>query len=279
MTPAELAKSHRVIDDLSENSRFTKDCIPSGVRFIDEITCGGWVKGTLTLLAGRPGMGKTAFALQFSLCATESKGDVFFLSLEMSGLELLHRIISSTTGINLSELFSEMRDADLEHLVSGIDDLHRFDRMKIASAPNSIEALEEYLTENKYDVVFVDYLQLMRTEAMAGGRYAGISDISARLKRLAVEQNIAVVSLCQLNRENEKRPGREPAISDLRDSGSLEQDADMIILLNSREYYEAAVSSDSRFVTCNVAKNRSGKTGLSNHLFKLGTQQIVWGCA
>ena len=213
--------------------------VPSGFPELDRLTS-GWQKGTLLILAARPGMGKTAFALTMARnIAVDFKKPVAVFSLEMSSIELVTRLISSETRIPGKKL----KQGNLERA--------KCRRLK---------------QQHDIQMVFVDYLQLMRGgDAYKGNREQEISQISRQLKGLAKELKIPILALSQLSRAVETRGGdKKPQLSDLRESGAIEQDADMVMFIYRPDYYglnatEDMVEGEAQLL---IEKHRSGSTGM-----------------
>ena len=243
--------------------------VPSGFTDIDRVT-GGWQRSDLIILASRPSMGKTAFALSLARnMAVDFRKPVAIFSLEMSSLQLVLRLISSESGLPAEKLRSGKLEAyEWEQLNSKIG--------KLVDAPLYIDdtpALTIFELRAKcrrlkaqydIDMVFVDYLQLMSGPGdNKGNREQEISNISRSLKSLAKELNIPVLALSQLSRAVETRGGsKKPILSDLRESGAIEQDADIVMFIYRPEYYKIDVDEDGNstqgIAEIIVAKHRNG---------------------
>lgn len=251
--------------------------VPSGFSEIDRITQ-GWQKSDLIILAARPSMGKTAFALNLARNAAVDYGrPVAFFSLEMSSIQLVTRLISSESSITSSKLRSgNLLDHEWQQLHSKVNPLINA-KLFIDDTPQlSIFDLRAKCRRLKqqYDIqmVFIDYLQLMTSKGdNKGNREQEISNISRSLKSLAKELNIPVLALSQLSRNVENRPGsKKPQLSDLRESGAIEQDADMVLFIYRPEYYGLNDESDNDsqgLAIINIAKHRNGKLGDVNLQF------------
>ena len=235
----------------------------------------GFQPGTLIILAARPAMGKTAFALSMARnMAVDFKKPVAFFSLEMTGIELATRIISSEAKIPGDKLKKgeNFTDADREQLMAGT--------MPLSDAPIYIDDTPQLSIfdlrakcrrlKQRFDIqmVFIDYLQLMHSGTennRNGNREQEISTISRQLKALSKELKIPVLAMSQLSRAVETRGGsKEPMLSDLRESGAIEQDADIVMFIYRPEYY--GIDSDDKGSTQGmadiiIAKHRSGSTG------------------
>ena len=250
--------------------------ISSGYFKLDDMIC-GWQNSDLVIIAGRPAMGKTAFALSLAKnIAADQKIPMAFFSLEMSDVQLANRLISNACMIEGTKLMSGQLDrADWLRLDKKID--------KLKDAPLYIDDTEglsvmelrtkarRLVREKGVKLIMIDYLQLMTASGMKyNSRQEEVSLISRSLKGLAKELNIPVLALSQLNRGVESRQGAEgkrPQLSDLRESGAIEQDADMVIFLHRPEYYGLKMSDDGLIDYHNraeviISKHRKGATGI-----------------
>jgi replicative DNA helicase len=274
----ELVK--KAIDDIesAKNSDANLRGVPSGYTGLDRITQ-GWQKSDLIILAARPSMGKTAFALNLARnAAVEFNKPVAFFSLEMSSVQLVTRLISSETYLPAEKLRKgDLEEYEWQQLNTKIDPLVKA-QMYIDDTPQlSIFELRAKCRRLKqqFDIqmVFIDYLQLMTAGGdNRGNREQEISNISRSLKSLAKELDIPVLALSQLSRNVESRPGsKKPILSDLRESGAIEQDADMVIFIYRPEYYgindDGEGNSVQGLAVINIAKHRNGKLGDVNLKF------------
>ena len=227
----------------------------------------GLNKSDLILLAARPGMGKTSLALNFALNVGKASGKaVAVFSLEMSKEQLCTRLISGEALISNQKLITgELTEADWGRIAQAAGVLSRTD---IRIDDNPLLTVADMNAKcrriDNLGLVVIDYLQLMTS---AGGKgYAGenrqqaVSDISRMLKIMAKELNVPVVCLSQLSRANEKRDDKRPMLSDLRESGAIEQDADIVLFIYRDDYYNED-SEKRNIAECIVAKNRHGETG------------------
>ncbi|BAI79546.1 replicative DNA helicase DnaB [Deferribacter desulfuricans SSM1] len=238
--------------------------IPSGYTDLDKLT-NGFQDSDLIIVAGRPGMGKTAFALNIALNASyRFDKSIAIFSLEMSANQLVQRLLATEAKIESSKLRSgklNMEEWNRLASVGGeLNDLKLFiDDTPAISVMELRAKCRRLKKEHGLDMVIVDYLQLM-SGSNVDSREQQISEISRSLKALAKELNIPVIALSQLNRSVENRSDKRPQPSDLRESGAIEQDADLIIFLYRDEVYH----KDSKFQgLCEVivAKHRNGPTG------------------
>lgn len=249
--------------------------VPSGINAIDEKT-GGWQKSDLIIVAARPGMGKTSFVLSIARnAAIDHNVPVAFFTLEMSAEQLVHRLFSIESGISSEKIAQgKLQEAEWSVLMDRIGRLNN-DNLIIDETPAlSIFDLRAKCRRLKHQrdiqLVIVDYLQLMQGDAdgghgksKSGNREQEISYISRSLKGLAKDLQVPVIALSQLSRDVEKRAGiKRPQLSDLRDSGSIEQDADMVIFIYRPEYYKLNVFEDNTpsegFADLMIQKNRHG---------------------
>ena len=245
--------------------------VPSGFTSLDRVTA-GWQKSDLVILAARPGMGKTAFVLSTARnAAVDHNQGVAIFSLEMSRIQLVNRLISSEAELGSEKIkkgnLEEHEWAQLHHKIA-----------KITSAPIFIDdtpalSIRELRTKcrrlkakNDIKMIIIDYLQLMSGDGNAkgsmGNREQEIASISRALKNLAKELDVPVIALSQLSRQVENRPDKRPQLSDLRESGSIEQDADMVIFLYRPEYYKIDVDEAGNSLKgvgeVIIAKHRNG---------------------
>ncbi|MCK4677850.1 MAG: replicative DNA helicase [Bacteroidales bacterium] len=243
--------------------------VPSGFTELDRVTS-GWQKSDLIILASRPGMGKTAFALTIARnVAVDFKKPVAFFSLEMSSIQLVTRLISSETQLpvvklrkgNLEPHEWEQLNAKIEKLIEAplfIDDTPALTIFELRAKCRRLKA------QHNIELIIVDYLQLMSSHIEGkGNREQEISQISRSMKSLAKELNTPIITLSQLSRAVETRAGtKEPILSDLRESGAIEQDADLVLFIYRPEYYKLNEDKEGRslagFAQVNIAKHRNG---------------------
>ena len=256
-----------VLDRLSEMSE-SENHLPglsTGLSAVDQkIT--GLNKSDLILLAARPGMGKTSFALNIALNVAKSTNmTVAVFSLEMSREQLATRLLSAEALVENNRLKTGMlRETDWEKIAGAASVLNRVNiriddnpMLSVADMNAKCRRLENL------GLVVIDYLQLMTSAGKGGGgesRQQVVSDMSRMLKIMATELNVPVICLSQLSRANEKRDDKRPMLSDLRESGAIEQDADIVLFLYRDDYYHED-SEKHNIAECIVAKNRHGETG------------------
>jgi len=243
-----------------------------GLASLDGVT-GGWRKSHFIVVAARPAMGKTAFLLSMAKNMADKGHPVLIFSLEMSKHDLGERLLSMASEISVSKINGQQGEiTQLDKLILQnqsnilakdplyIDDASDLTIYEIASKARQMKR------EQNIECIMIDYLQLMKANSKFNNREQEVSSISRALKQLAKELDIPVIALSQLNRGVEARSGenKKPVLSDLRESGSIEQDADMVLLLHRPEYYGIDVdeNGDSTKGRADViiAKNRSGAT-------------------
>ena len=254
--------------------------IPAGFYRIDHLTK-GFHPNELIIIAARPSMGKTAFALNLAVnMAINAKKSVAVFNMEMSAEQLVTRMLSTVGQIDMGKL----QTGRLEHqdwkrvneAISRLADTKMFLDDNLGQTVNEIRAKCRRLanSEDGLDVVIIDYLQLINsTSKYAGQRQQEVSEISRSLKTMAMELNIPVIALAQLSRNVDGREDKRPILSDLRESGSIEQDADIVAFLYRDDYYHPEnaidpVTSASEFI---IGKHRNGPTGKIDLIFKRNT--------
>ena len=261
-----LTDTYKTVEQAYENKALVTG-VPTGYHDLDVLTS-GFQPGDLIVIAGRPSMGKTALALNVAQNACQEKGlPSAVFSLEMSKEQLSLRMLSSEAAVDSSKMrggfLSESDLARINRAAGSLYDLPIY----IDDSPG-ISALEirakarRMKMEKGLGLVMIDYLQLMRGRASAERRELEISEISRSLKALAKELNVPVVALSQLNRKVEERGNKRPVLSDLRESGAIEQDADVIIFIYRDEVYNKEADNPNRGIAeINVAKQRNGPIG------------------
>lgn len=240
--------------------------ISSGFSDFDQMTS-GFHPSDLIILAARPAMGKTAFALNLALnAAMKSKKGVLLFSLEMSSSQLLQRLLSIEAGIGLQKIRNGFLDPDdwgklglasmkLSNSEINIADLPNVNVLEIRAIARRLKAA------GKLDMIIIDYLQLIKGNSTRGdNRQQEISEISRALKGIARELDTPIIALSQLSRATEQRADRRPMLSDLRESGAIEQDADMVMFLYRDDYYNED-SEDKGLTEVIIGKQRNGPVG------------------
>ncbi|MEI8355197.1 MAG: replicative DNA helicase [Deltaproteobacteria bacterium] len=248
--------------------------VPTGYFDLDEKTA-GFQRGDLVIIAGRPSMGKTAFALniaQYAAIHAEPNQAVALFSLEMSKEQLVTRLLCSEARVDASRLRTgHLIETDWHKLTRGASALHEA-KIFIDDTP-AISVLEmraksrRLKAEHNVGMIVVDYLQLMRGGSNPESRQQEISEISRSLKALAKELNVPVVALSQLNRGLESRTDKRPMMSDLRESGAIEQDADVIMFVYREEVYDKENPELKGKAEIIIGKQRNGPIGTVNLAF------------
>ena len=241
--------------------------VPSGFSDLDELTA-GFQGGDLVIIAARPAVGKTALALNIAQnVGTRTERTVGVFSLEMSKEQLFLRMLTSEAEIDGHRLRTGfLVESDWSRLPAALSTLSEA-RIFIDDTPG-ISVLEmraksrRLMAEHGLDLLIIDYIQLMQGRGRFENRTLELGSISRSLKGLAKELNIPVLVISQLSRAPESRSDHRPLLSDLRESGALEQDADVVILLFRPDQYPDVAPEDERTVELNVAKHRNGPTGV-----------------
>lgn len=253
-----------VVDDLEAVVEGRKPRgLSTGLGILDDLI-GGWMPGQLVIVAGRPGMGKSVAAVGFARSAVRRGDTAFVFSVEMSRGELMNRLLSDVGDIDLSRFTNgRLTREDLHRIRKARDEiaswpLHVYDQFRTVSA---IRAASRRLAQ-RYGtpgLIVVDYLQRLTPEGRNDRRDLEVGQFARALKTLAQELGTTVIAPTQLNRGNETRTDKRPQLADLRDSGELEQEADIVILLHRDDYYdrECARAGEADFI---VAKHRNGPT-------------------
>lgn len=263
----ELAKHKQLITGLE-----------TGFPDFDKITT-GLHGGEMIILAARPGMGKTALALNMAtFAASRTKKAVAIFNFEMSADMLVNRMISAVGQIDSYKLQTgNMLEKDWKRYneaLSQLSETNIFIEDNVSSTVQDIRAKCRRLanSENGLGLVVIDYLQLVNSgNKRVESRQVEVSEISRSIKTMALELDVPVIALAQLSRSAEKRESNQPMLADLRESGSLEQDADMVLFINRKDYYEKAKDFNNKIVPAEltIAKHRKGGLGTINLLFEL----------
>ena len=265
------------LEELAKNKR-TITGLETGFPDFDKITT-GLQGGEMIILAARPGMGKTALALNMaSYAAGRTKKAVAIFNLEMSADMLVNRMISSIGQIDSYKLQTgSMQEKDWKRYneaMSQLADTNIYIEDNSGVTVGEIRAKCRRLAQSEegLGLVVIDYLQLVSTgNRRVESRQVEVSEISRALKTMALELNVPVIALSQLSRSAEKRESNQPMLADLRESGSLEQDADMVLFINRKDYYEKAKDFNQKIVDAEliIAKHRKGGLGTVELLFEL----------
>ncbi len=253
------------IRDLYENRGEVRG-VPSGFHLLDTML-GGFQRSDLIILAARPGMGKTSLALNIALNAAKNHGaHIAVFSLEMSREQLVQRLLSQeakldSQNLRLGKIFGEDEWARLEVAAETLRTCQIYIDDTAALSPFELRTKARRLhAEHDLDMIIVDYMQLMHSGRRSENRVQEISLISRTLKQLARELRVPVMALSQLSRQVENRADKHPQLSDLRESGSIEQDADLVIFIYREGKYDKE-SERSNVAEIIVSKHRHGPTG------------------
>ena len=265
-----------VLDNIEKASRSDSAVtgVPSGFIDLDNMTT-GFQPSDFILVAARPSMGKTAFVLNVvEYAALRKKKHCLIFSLEMSSEQLVNRLLSMESGVDSQKLRKgNLSDDDWADVVDGVGVIGgstiMIDDTPGISFPEMRSRARKIKLEKGVDIIIVDYLQLMSGSGAghsSESRQQEISEISRSLKSLARDLNVPVIALSQLSRACEQRPDHRPVLSDLRDSGAIEQDADIVMFLY-RDYYYNKDTANPNIAEVIISKHRNGP---------LGTVQLMW---
>ena len=255
---------------IEQRSQGIMNCLPTGFCDLDRQLGGGLRPGNLILVAGRPSMGKTALAVNIAMQAAREKHTTLFLSMEMTEQEISDRLIAQAGSVYLSDVIAGNMEGDpgerimaaMSRLVDcslHIDTQGGLTYFDVASKARSTKR------QHGLDLLVIDYLQLM--SGTGDNRNSQIEVITRSMKALAKELNVPIILLSQLSRDCDKRTNKRPMLSDLRDSGSIEQDADIVMFVYRDELYNTE-SPDKGTGEIIVGKNRQGQTGMVRMLFE-----------
>ena len=257
----------------------------TGLKVFDAIT-GGLRNSELIILAARPSVGKTAVSLNLMRYLTQMNQNIIpvFFSLEMNAASITNRLIASCGRYDSRKLdnpYAKLTDDEKARWNQSLEAVRAINLETFDSAAQTMSDIRRKtrkmsrIHKGKQLVVVIDYLQIIKAENRNMSEYERITSISKELKELAKEFDIPVVCLAQLNRGNEGRNDKRPMMSDLRGSGAVEQDADIVALLHREDYYEQDTANHNNEIEINVAKNRNSKTGLVTMYFDRTTQTIM----
>ena len=246
--------SQKLIEKLNKDRKLFSRGVTTPFHKLTQWT-GGFHPGDLIVVAARPGMGKTSFLLQLAFKAARSGENVSFLSLEMGKDQIVSRVLSMLSGVNLLKLRTgPLVDNELRGISAQMDLIRRTNFNVYDTGVSVLSGISHLIYREKPSFVCIDYLQLIHDDNKSERRDLEIANITRSLKRLAVEMKIPIIVASQLNRGIEHRSSFEPMLADLRDSGSIEQDADMVIFIANIKDRE-----DRKHII--IAKHRNGPTG------------------
>lgn len=261
------------IEELVRSDKKKMTGVATGFSNLDKLT-NGLQKSDLIIIAARPSVGKTAFALNIARNALihkmNNEPSIAFFSLEMGADQLLTRLLAAQSGVSITNLRTGNLSLDeLEEVSFSMEFMKKFKfhvdetpGIKIGDLKSKARKLK---LENGLDMILIDYLQLITTANNSDNRQQEVSEISRELKGLAKELQVPIVALSQLSRGVEQRADKKPMMSDIRESGAIEQDADIIMMLYRPEYYGSNIEIDEEVVEGKtmliISKNRNGATG------------------
>lgn len=239
--------------------------VKSEYKYIDRVLGGGLLNSGFYLLAGRPGMGKTTLGLNIVRKVAKKGLPVLFVSLEMSKEQITQKLLALETGLSTQELVGKMDAQAVDRVTEAATQIHDLPLTLNRKTDATVSDIANMARAVKgLALICVDYVGLIEPDDKRAKPYEGVSQVSRDLKRLAMRLNIPILGLAQLNREVTGRSDKRPLISDLRDSGRLEQDANGIILLHRPDYYDPNYKHDGIspvILEVDIAKNRHGPTG------------------
>ena len=251
----------QTFDEVLDNLDKPPTLMPTPFSKINEVI-DGFRPGAVYVVAARPGVGKTMLGMEFAHHAGRDRGVLFF-SMEMSKQELAKRIISSVSSVTASEIFRGNIDQEnwkrIANSRSSIGEGLMIDDRPGTSVDRIRAVFHKALAERPIDLIVIDYLGLMEDVQASKSRYEKVTNISNDVKRLARELNVPIIALHQLNRAVESRAEPKPTLADLRDSGAIEQDADVVMLLHRDQNADGSFLSELKVA---IAKNRHGTQGL-----------------
>lgn len=265
-----LTDTYQYLIEISQNPSALTG-ISTGFRDLDRYLS-GLQNSDFILLAARPSVGKTALGINIAVNAAKNGKKVGVFSLEMSKRQITQRIISMMSMVNLSDIIAgKLEEEEWNQLLAKMDEIKNLDLYIDDTASISLTELRAKAKRKKQeeglDLIMIDYLQLMTTDSSrVENRQQEISTISRGLKALAKELNIPILSLSQLSRKTEERSDKKPMLSDLRESGAIEQDADVVMMLYRDDYYDKESELQNNLEVI-IGKHRNGPTGSVNLYF------------
>lgn len=280
----DIMEDHQAILEHRFANRGKLTGVDTGFSDLNRLT-GGWQTKHVSIIAARPSVGKTAFALQCAMAAARSGDCALVFSIEMSEETVADRLLSSDGQVPLYNIRTGMiLDEDWTNVSLGLSnfadpnlhlEIDESSNVTTAYIRSRVRRMMRNIPEGKRLAVFIDYLQMIRDSETKRERskYEVVSEISRDLKAMAKEFGCAVIALAQLNRANEQRNDKTPLMSDIRDSGQIEQDADLIAFLHRDDYYDNE-PTDNKAIEVLIKKNRNGPLGTVRLAFIKETQQF-----
>lgn len=263
---------------LNQNRDLTEKLMPTYIPEVDNVI-GGAEYSDLLIIAGAASMGKTSFMLKLLQNLLNKDKSVSIFSLEMSNNQLLTRLLAMETEINIRKIrYNELDGIDWSK-INRIMEVYREKKFKLDSETvqlhDIINKIRKQKIKDDIDIVFIDYLQLIQDSKSKGTREQEVSKIARSLKNIAKELNIVVVALSQLSRAVSNRDSKRPMLSDLRESGEIEQAADTVMLMYREGYYDLEDTRDVQEAEVIIAKGRNSGTGLANILFSRSITKFI----
>lgn len=274
-----LAEIHEDLFSTESNKLY-----PTGFEKLDDLI-DGFERQQLNIVAARSSMGKTAFALQLADNLQKiDDAEVVFCSIESTEKNMTHRLLSSLSLVDLRKFkdpYNRMTESDIEKVMMASDVYYKSDFVieeHTRLTPNKIRQIANRIPREKTGFIIIDYLQLMSSDERINDEYERITDVSRELKIITQEyENIVLIPLAQVNRGTENRNDKRPMMSDIRNSGQIEQDSSMILMLYRDDYYnkeEGADKSDPSTLEVIVRKNKDGGLGTAELEFYKSVQKI-----
>lgn len=242
--------------------------IKTGINSIDrKIT--GFEPGQLNVIAARPSVGKTGLALQMILNIARQGYETTFFSIETSGRGVIERLSANLSGVDLTKFKNpkELSEQDINHIMLALDGIKKLPINIEYSALTTVDEIrmQAMKQSERQQVIVIDYIQIMKSTNTRKDRREQIEEISRELKTIATESQAVIILVAQIGRGAESRQNKRPMLSDIKESGSIEQDANMVFMLYRDDYYDdekADIENGVSVVECNIAKNKDGETGI-----------------
>ena len=259
-----------IVDALSKRREYREKNtigIPTGYKKLDILTS-GFRDTDLIIIAARPSMGKTAFALSLMYNMARENYSILFFSLEMGIVQIVERLLAQASKVPLKKIREgKLNDKEFEKILKAVEELRHLPIYIDDTAGLNIFEIRSRARKQKIknglDIVFIDYLQLIQGSGRYDSRQQEVAEISGSLKTLAKELEIPVVALSQLSRQVEQRSNKRPQLSDLRESGAIEQDADLVMFIHREDFYKNESTSETESIAeILLEKHRNGPTGV-----------------
>ena len=280
---AKIDVMSEILDDM-HNPKSNR-VIPTGFKELDHLIT-GFEDGQLNVVAARPSIGKTAFAIELGKNLATEENQVVFCSMETRERNITERILANIAKVPLVKFKNPSRDMNQDEMDRVLAAMDVYNKMNLRvmekpkMTPNEIRGIANSLSEAEHGIIIIDYLQLMQSDSKHNSKYEEVSHISRELKIIVQEfENITIVAIAQLNRSVEQRQDKRPMMSDLRDSGGIEQDSNMIMMLYRDDYYYKPEEQDAEpgapsTMDVIVAKSKDGATGTAQLKFYKTIQRL-----